>query len=175
MARFPFSLSATRARERFAELYRAQRDPLYAYCLGMLGDAAAAEDVVQLAFERAWRRRHVFDLRRGSPRAWLYAIARNAARDELRRRGRHALPVEELPERGAKDARLDDLEHGELRAAVLALPERDRELIALRYWADLPDAEISRITGLSRSNVSTRIGRALRRLRGVLEADDGSA
>src|SRR5688500_19844520 len=70
----------------FERLYRESRDDVYAYVAGMLRDRSAAEDVTALAFERAYRRRSSFDSRRGSRRGWLFAIARNAALAELRRR-----------------------------------------------------------------------------------------
>ena len=54
----------------------------------LLQDRSAAEDVVAVAFEKAYRKRRSFDPRRGSQRAWLFGIARNAALDELRRRKR---------------------------------------------------------------------------------------
>jgi RNA polymerase sigma-70 factor (ECF subfamily) len=72
----------------FDALYRASARDLYAYVRTLLGDDASAEDVTALAFERAYRRRSSFDDRRGSQRGWLFGIARNAALDELRRRGR---------------------------------------------------------------------------------------
>jgi RNA polymerase sigma-70 factor (ECF subfamily) len=74
----------------FDQLYRSSRDDVYAYAAGLLRDPVAAEDVTATAFERAYRKRSRFDPKRGSGRAWLFGIARNAALDELRRRGRHA-------------------------------------------------------------------------------------
>nr|MBA3327141.1 hypothetical protein [Solirubrobacterales bacterium] len=74
----------------FDALYRESASDLYAYVRTLLRDDAAAEDVTALAFERAYRRRASFDARRGTHRAWLFAIARNAALDELRRRRRSA-------------------------------------------------------------------------------------
>ena len=74
----------------FDRLYRDCRDDVYAYVAGLLRDRAAAEDVTATAFERAYRKRSRFDPDRGEPRAWLFGIARNAALDELRRRGRQA-------------------------------------------------------------------------------------
>ena len=74
----------------FDRLYRSSRDDLYAYVAGLLRDRAAAEEVTAAAFERAYRKRDRFDPERGEPRAWLFGIARNAALDELRRRGRQA-------------------------------------------------------------------------------------
>src|SRR6478609_6392407 len=74
----------------FDALYRENAADLFAYAMTLLRDRAAAEDVVMAAFERAYRGRSRFDRRRGSERAWLFAIARNAALDELRRRTRRA-------------------------------------------------------------------------------------
>src|ERR1044072_1303368 len=72
----------------FDALYREARDDVFAYAATFLRDSAAAEDVTALAFERAYRKRSRFNARRGSPRAWLFGIARNAPLDELRRRKR---------------------------------------------------------------------------------------
>ncbi len=74
----------------FERLYRSSRDDVYAYVASLLRDAPAAEEVTAAAFERAYRKRNRFDPERGAPRAWLFGIARNAALDELRRRGRQA-------------------------------------------------------------------------------------
>ena len=63
---------------------------MFAYVATLLHDRGAAEDVTALAFERAFRKRKSFDSRRGSERAWLFGIARNAALDELRKRKRSA-------------------------------------------------------------------------------------
>ena len=76
------------AQVAFEALYRSSRDDVYAYVAGILRDRSAAEDVTALAFERAYRRRASFKPDRGSHRAWLFGIARNAALDELRRRSR---------------------------------------------------------------------------------------
>src|SRR3954454_13890633 len=85
--------------EGFAELYRSSAADVYAYVATLLGDRSAAEDVVAQAFEHAGRKRRSFDARRGSPRAWLVGIARNAGLDELRRRRRDpALAVHPGPE-----------------------------------------------------------------------------
>src|ERR1700730_8361571 len=80
--------SAETPQQQLERLYKSSRDDVYAYVASVLRDQSAAEDVTALAFERAFRRRRLFDPRRGSERAWLFGIARNAALDELRRRRR---------------------------------------------------------------------------------------
>jgi RNA polymerase sigma factor (sigma-70 family) len=74
----------------FEELYRNTFPRVYAYVASLLRDRSAAEDVTALAFERAYRKRSRFSARRGSPEAWVFGIARNAALDELRRLKRRA-------------------------------------------------------------------------------------
>jgi RNA polymerase sigma factor (sigma-70 family) len=157
----------------FDRLYRSSRDDVYAYVAGMLRDQAAAEEVTATAFERAYRKRSRFDARRGEPRAWLFGIARNAALDELRRRGRQAeLAAEPADLEGA--ATDSGPEHSErrlaLRAALAGLDARERELIALKYFAGLANREIASVIGVSESNAGTKLHRAVTKLR---EAFDG--
>ena len=80
-------LTATRSHPvlDFDTLYRAARDDVYAYVATLLGDRSAAEDVTASAFERAFLKQGTYKPARGSERAWLFGIARNAALDELRR------------------------------------------------------------------------------------------
>jgi RNA polymerase sigma factor (sigma-70 family) len=151
----------------FEELYRAARDDVFAYVATMLRDRAAAEDVTALAFERAYRRRDKYDAARGSQRAWLFGIARNAALDELRRRKRSAtLPAD--PPAPADEADLA-LRRTAVRTALAALPARDRELIALKFHAGLDNAEVAAVLGLTATNAGTRLHRVLTRLREALD------
>ena len=152
----------------FDELYRSSRDDLFAYLAGLLRDRSAAEEVCAAAFERALRRRRSFDGRRGEPRAWLFGIARNAALDELRRRKRSASLPPDAVERGAASA--DDPAEGALRrsvvrAALTALEPRDRDLVALKFFAGLSNAEIASVLGVSPSNAGTMLHRAVQKLR----------
>jgi RNA polymerase sigma factor (sigma-70 family) len=156
----------------FDALYRDARDDVFAYTATLLRDSAAAEDVTAQAFERAYKRRSGFDARRGSPRAWLFGIARNAALDELRRRRRAEtteLPVppsEPAPDEAAQLA----AERDAVRRALGTLPAKDRELIALKYHADLSHAEIAAVLGISPSNAGTLLHRAMTKLREAVDA-----
>lgn len=149
-------------------LYRECVRDVHGYAISLLGDRSAAEDVTALAFERLYRARARMDPERGSARAWLFAIARNAALDELRRRRRAASPdVDELTLRD--DACEDALEHVErraqLREALRALSPREREVILLKFHGQLSNAELARVLGVSVSNAGTRLHRALTHLR----------
>ena len=151
----------------FEQLYRATRDDVFAYVATLLHDRSAAEDVTALAFERAFRKRKSFDSRRGSERAWLFGIARNAALDELRRLKRTA-PLETAP--ASPDEELErTLRRAAVRTALAALPARDRELIALKFHAGLDNAELAAVLGVSVSNAGTRLHRALTKLREILD------
>ncbi len=157
----------------FERLYRTSRDDVYAYAAGLLRDRAAAEDVTAAAFERAYRKRSRFDAEKGSARAWLFGIARNAALDELRRRVRQAElstdPVDAAsqPDRGGQRSELRLL----LDGALSKLEARERELIALKFFAGLSNAEIGRVIGTSASNAGTKLHRTMDKLR---EACDGA-
>jgi RNA polymerase sigma factor (sigma-70 family) len=151
----------------FEALYRSARDDVFAYVATLLQDRSAAEDVTSLAFERAFRKRKGFDPRRGSERAWLFGIARNAALDELRRLKR-SVPLTSEP--AAPDEELEHtLRRAAVRTALAALPARDHELIALKFHAGLDNAEIADVLGVSVSNAGTRLHRALTKLREILD------
>jgi RNA polymerase sigma factor (sigma-70 family) len=153
----------------FDALFRSCADDVFAYVRTLVHDQAAAEDVTALAFERAYRKRARFNPRKGSPRQWLFAIARNAALDELRRRKRSAalLHDPEDPVAGTfTDAGDETAERrATVRAALDRLDPRDRELIALKFNAGLSYAEIGDVLGISESNAGTRVHRALTKLR----------
>jgi len=152
----------------FEALYRGCRDEVFAYVAGLLRDRAAAEDVTALAFERAYRRRRSFNPKRGSRRAWLFGIARNAALDELRRRQRGAaLAAEPVDQEGVDvgEAAEVAIRRAALRRAIGALGPRDRELVALKFFAGLSNAEIARVIGVSETNAGTRLHRVVERLR----------
>jgi RNA polymerase sigma factor (sigma-70 family) len=158
----------------FERLYRSSRDDVYAYVAGLLRDPSAAEEVTATAFERAYRKRSRFDPGRGEPRAWLFGIARNAALDELRRRGRQAeLAADPIDTAGFVG---DAAERSEMRVALAAaldkLPGDERELVALKFFAGLANSEIAAVLGVSESNAGTRLHRTMTKLR---EACDGIA
>jgi RNA polymerase sigma-70 factor, ECF subfamily len=159
----------------FDALYRSSRDDVYAYVAGILRDPSAAEEVTATAFERAFRRRRRFDPRRGTPRAWLFGIARNAALDEMRRRRRQAELVRE-PEDQAARIGADEAETGIRRAALAdalaRLNPRERELVSLKFFAGLSNTEIASVLGVSESNAGTRLHRVVTKLR---EACDEAA
>jgi RNA polymerase sigma-70 factor (ECF subfamily) len=154
-------------------LYRGARDDVYAYVVTLLHDAAAAEDVTAQAFERAVRRRRTYDPRRGSPRAWLFGIARHVALDELRRRKRRAHLASEPPDLDAaapEDEAEAALRRAAVRSALAGLPAREREVISLKFHAGLDNAELAGVLGVSSSNAGTLLHRAMAKLREAVDA-----
>jgi len=154
--------------ETFNALFHACAADVHGYAISLLGDRSAAEDVTALAFERLYRSRSRLDHGRGTSRAWLFAIARNAALDELRRRRRQ--PQSELREDLAGDhGSTEPLEQVERRAtvrdALAALPMREREVVLLKFHGQLTNSELARALGIGESNAGTRLHRALTRLR----------
>jgi RNA polymerase sigma-70 factor (ECF subfamily) len=157
----------------FDALYRSSRDDVYAYVASLVRDRAAAEEVTATAFERAYRKRARFDPRRGERRAWLFGIARNAALDELRRRGRQAeLAAEpvDLDAAAVHETAAESERRLAVAAALATLEPRERELIALKFFAGLTNPEIAAVVGISESNAGTKLHRAVTKLR---EACDG--
>jgi RNA polymerase sigma factor (sigma-70 family) len=159
-----------KAASSFEALYRSCGADVYAYVASLLRDRAAAEDVTALAFERALRKRRSFDRARGSERAWLFGIARNAALDELRRRSRTAALVTEPPDDALAEPDDDPDRRATVRAALATLDARERELIALKFHAELSNAEIAKVIGATESAAGTRLHRAVATLREACNA-----
>ena len=152
------------------------RDPLerpdelirrvYAYVAYRLRDRDEAEDVTSEVFERALRYRATYDPSRGKPIGWLIGIARRCIAD----RGRNPLEAGETAETAAPgDLEAEVARRLDLAAAVALLPLRDRELVALRYGADLTARQIGKVLDLETNAVEVALHRALRRLRALLE------
>ncbi len=157
---------------RFEDLYRESRDDLYSYVAGLLRDRVAAEDVTALAFERAYRKWDRFDPSRGTPRGWLFGIARNAALDELRKRKREAPLAHDPAAADRVEEAGEDLERrATVTRALETLPAAERELISLKFYAGLTNNEIAETTEISPSNVGTRIHRAMTKLRDACQEE----
>jgi RNA polymerase sigma-70 factor (ECF subfamily) len=157
-----------------------RRDPLadpeplirrvYAYVAYVVGSGPDAEDLTSDAIERAVRYRDSYDPAKGTPSAWLIGIARRCIAD------RHGEPeplpddlFEHIPDpHGDVTEAIDRLS---VQAAVATLGPRDRELIALRYGADLTTRQIGELLGLQPNAVDVALHRALARLRDALAAD----
>ncbi|HET7572547.1 MAG TPA: sigma-70 family RNA polymerase sigma factor [Gaiellaceae bacterium] len=136
---------------------------VYAYVSYRLGHGPEAEDVVATTFERAIRYRHSYTPKRGEPIAWLIGIAKHAMNDALSARARIGeAPAEVEASTSFEDASIERLA---LRQAIARLSERDQELLALRYGADLSTRAIAKLVNARPNAVDVALHRALARLR----------
>jgi RNA polymerase sigma-70 factor (sigma-E family) len=151
-------------------LYRAQAVGLIRLAYLMLGDRAAAEDVVQDAFfglYRNWAR--LADP--SGALAYVRSSVLNGCRTALRRRALGRRLTEYQPPSGSAEAAvLSREERQEVLRAVRRLPDRQREALVLRFYLDLPDPEIARIMGIRPGTVRSATHRALKALGHLLES-----
>jgi RNA polymerase sigma-70 factor (ECF subfamily) len=164
----------------FTEVYDEHLWRIYGYIAYRVASRADAEDLTQQTFERALGHWSEFDSRRGAMTTWLVAIARNLIIDHHRSRATHPSPValHELSEPELPHAPPLEADLGldpELAAALAELSDRDRELVGLRYGADLSGPEIAELTGLTLANVQQILSRSLRRMRARLEGGRGES
>lgn len=158
----------TEAAAAFVRRYQAR---VYGLALTVVGNPAAAEDVAQEVFVKAWRHATAYDARRGSVAAWLLTIARNAAIDAIRYRREtaidHDLLLAILPDNaGHADRSTNDVDTSEqLRAALRHLPVQQSRPLLLMVFYGLTAKEIAAREGLPVGTVKTRVRRALSVLR----------
>jgi RNA polymerase sigma-70 factor (ECF subfamily) len=137
---------------------------VYAYVAYRIGDGPDAEDITSEAFERAIRYRDSFDLRKGEPLSWLIGIARNVIADT------RSLPEAELRDSpGFDELHEQTQQRVDIARAIAELEQRDQELVALRYGADLTAKQIASVMEMKTNAVEVALHRALGRLRELLE------
>jgi len=157
-------------------LYRDLLPKVYNFFRYRVADSMQAEDLTSITFKQAWQSRDRYRDDRASFSTWLFTIARRVAADHFRQhyaRADVALDTvaqasgEDSPEQAAEDR--EEVEH--VRHLIQHLPEREQELIALKYGAGLSYQRIADLTGLSVSNVGVTLHRAIQKLREQLEAN----
>jgi RNA polymerase sigma-70 factor (ECF subfamily) len=147
---------------------------VYSYVAYRIGDGPDAEDVTSEIFERALRYRASYDESRGQPLHWLLGIARRCV-DDARAARVTATAVEPAETASTEDVGDDVVRRIALASAIDGLDERGRDLLALRYGADLTARQIGEILGLKTNAVEVALHRTLARLRGDLdEAGEGA-
>ena len=152
----------------FAQAAETHLDDVFGYLAWFTSDRFVAEELTGETFERALRLWHRFDPERGSVRTWLCQVARTVALDHFRserrrsRREQLAAAEERLDERFAEGLSPD------LEAALARLTAGEREVVALRILLDLDAASASRVLGISETNCTTRLSRALKKLEEAL-------
>jgi RNA polymerase sigma-70 factor, ECF subfamily len=157
----------------FEEIYRRYVRPVLGLALRRLGDRGRAEDATQEAFVAVWRSARTFDPGRGRGAPWLYAVARNAITDGLRRTPE---PPAEIPD--GPGAEPDPAEQADaawtafrVHRALEVLPPHERPVIELAYWRGLSQSEIAEALDIPLGTVKTRTRSALARLADALEGE----
>jgi RNA polymerase sigma factor (sigma-70 family) len=157
----------------------ARRDPLanpeqllrrvYAYVAYRVRDPVQAEDITSETFERALRYRDRYNEREGDPIAWVLGIARNCVYDALLRPREEPLLGSQAAE---SNVEADVVRKLTLQKALDGLSGYDRELLALRYGADLRAREIARLLDQRTNAVEVALSRARARLAAALHEAD---
>jgi RNA polymerase sigma factor (sigma-70 family) len=153
-------------------LFAEHSQRLYAFVAYRTADPATAEEIVGDTFERVVRTRRRFDRSKGSEQSWIYAIALNLVTDHLRRAAAENRALDSARHTGEAriqgDAAGNVADRDELLRALDKLDIELREVLALRYGADLRLKDIAKVTGCPVSTVHERLQRGLRRLQAEL-------
>jgi len=147
----------------FDEFFAGQQQRVLKLCWFSTLDAHVAADVAQEAFARAYSNWE--SISSGQPAAWIRTVALNLCRDKWRQEGR--ISHTEPPEAGRSD-RYEDID---LLQALELLSGRQREVVMLRYWADLKLADCAEAMDVSVSSAKQHLSRAHDRLRDLLGPD----
>ncbi|HZP26692.1 MAG TPA: sigma-70 family RNA polymerase sigma factor [Dehalococcoidia bacterium] len=163
--------------DAFSERYQTYFPRVFAYVYGRVRNPDIAEDIASEVFERAF-------VKAGSLRneeafgAWLFTITRNIIASHGRKQARHGQPVDSeimasLPHEGQsiESVLLLQEEIHNLVGHMRKLPPREQEIVSLKFDAELSNAQIARILGLSEGNVRVILFRTLKKLREMMEQD----
>ena len=155
------------ASDLFEDFVRDRSEYLFQLALLLAGrNQADAQDLLQVALERAWRRRRAI-ARADNIEAYVRRVLVNASIDRwrwLRRRDERSLDAVGPGPAGGDPATLV-ARRDELIRALAALPPRQRAVLVLRYWEDMSEADVARVLGCSVGTVKSQASRGLARLR----------
>lgn len=164
----------------FEALYDRHSKPAYGLAYRIVGDAAAAEDVVQDAFMTVWRQGSTYGHERGAVRSWLLAIVHHRAIDYVRRRrDKDQQPIEDmtlLPDDvDTWELARQSVEGEQVRAALDRLPADQRRSVVMAYFDGYTHDEIARRMGVPLGTVKGRLRIGLQKMRGYLRGSEAEA
>ena len=157
--------------DALGELYDRYSRVVFGVVLKVVESPEAAEEVAQDVFHAVWRRAGTYRGERGSFRGWLFSIARNAAIDWRRTKGKHARDestaegMELVADMNVEERALVNARAEGVRTAVAALPAETRQALGLAYWGGLSQSEIAAKTGVPLGTVKSRIRSGMQKLR----------
>jgi RNA polymerase sigma-70 factor (ECF subfamily) len=170
------ALARELAQIRFGQLYREQGRAILAYALRRVEDPEDAADVVAETFLVAWRRLDEVPNDAGA-RLWLFGVARRVIANRHRAERRRTRLGERLAESLRTDLATQPAPAGEAAEALRAmggLDDDDRELLLLVSWEELSPGEVAKVLGISSLAARSRLHRARRRLRTLLEQQESA-
>lgn len=146
----------------------------HAQAFRMLGDRSEAEDVVQEAMLRLWRIAPEWRTGEAQVSTWFYRVVSNLCTDRFRKHGRGGVALDDVaepedPAPGAEARLQEEARHAALRAAIAALPERQRLALTLRHFEGASNPEIAEQLGISVEAVESLTARAKRALAAALK------
>jgi RNA polymerase sigma-70 factor (ECF subfamily) len=149
---------------------------VYRYFCYRVGEGQLAEDLTSTTFEKAWRKRHRYRKDLSAFSTWIFTIAHNVAIDHFRT-AHHPLALEDVgpvyADNLSPETRVEQQEHfARLAHTIAQLPEREQELLALKYGSDMSYRDIATVMDLTPSNVGVILHRAIKQLRTYMEADN---
>jgi len=153
-------------RPDFADFYREVKDECLFAVLVSVGDRDTAQDLVAEAFARAWASWPAVS-KHPAPAAWVVRTALNAGVSRWRRR-RREVPVPDLAlvaDRPAAGGTAGSYVDPRIMAALLRLPARQRQVVALRLFLDLDTERSAQVLGIAPGTVQAHLGRAMAALR----------
>ncbi len=164
------AIADRRDRAAFAALFGHFAPRIKSYLMRRGCDAGTAEEVVQEVMVILWRRADRFDPTQANASTWVFTIARNKRIDLLRRERRPELDPDDpalmpQPPQSQDRAVEADQDAGRVRAAMLALPAEQKDLLRMAYYEDKPHSAIAAESGLPLGTVKSRIRLAMARLR----------
>jgi len=162
-------------RQAFAELVNRHKDNVYTLALKICGNPEDAEEVAQDSFIKVFRSLKSFRFKSSFP-TWLYRIVYNTAITRVRQNKTDVLKIEDFPVdavdflRETIDDQYAEMEYNKalLSFALQKLNPDYRALISLHYYQELSIDEIATVSGLSRSNIKTRLSRARSRIKEII-------
>ncbi|MFC1889564.1 RNA polymerase sigma factor [Thermodesulfobacteriota bacterium] len=165
-------------REAFDELFKRHQKSIYFLALRYLGNQEDAMEITQQAFVRAFNAVHRFE-GRSSFKTWLYRITVNLCKNHLSRRpNAQEIPLEEIENRLATDPDPGpdpDERRQRVKEALEGLPERQRQVVLLRVYEELPFKEIARVLGCSAGSAKVSYHHAVKGLKEILNNGEEGA
>lgn len=166
--------AASGSQADFGALFERHASAIYNYCFRRTGDWAAAEDLMSAVFLEAWRQRDEVHLSGDSLRPWLFGVATNLMRNDLRSRRRRDKALARVRAQAPRVAeghadevvsRLhDEQQMKEILAALVSMTAAEQEVLALVVWSQLTYVEAAVSLGVPVGTVRSRLSRARRRL-----------